>query len=78
MAKTLVKAAHEGQHVNSYGGCYARWANHGYCCGVGYADWLNSLGEDEDTYLAIHGKVITNLDVRKNWVSNSEHLVWDK
>jgi hypothetical protein len=76
MAKTLVKAAHKGQHINGHGGCHTRWANKGFCCGVGYAEWLNSLGKDEETYLTINNKIITNLDVRKNWVTSSEHLVW--
>lgn len=74
MAKTVVQAAHDGQHINGHGGCHTRWSHDGFCCGVGYADWLNSLGDDSEVFITIHGKAVTNGDVRANWLQYSGHL----
>lgn len=72
MKKTLLKAKHEGQHINGIGGCHTRWAENGYCVGVRWANWLNSLGADNEQFYSLKG--VTNGDVRKNWLRHTDHL----
>ncbi len=45
------------------------------CPGVEISEWLNGLGDDEGTYLVIHGDVVTNGKVRANWLRESSHIV---
>ena len=75
--KTLVKAKHPGQKVNGVDGCYTRWGNDGWCDGKKKAEWLNSLGEDEETYCEWGDRIITNGRVRQNWLDHNayDHLV---
>lgn len=74
--KTIVVAQHSpGPHQNGVGDCYARASNGGMCPGVERAKWLNGLGEDDEPYFTVHGKVVTNGDVRDNWLKSNHHIV---
>lgn len=76
--KTLVKAKHPGQKINGADRCHSRWGNDGWCDGVDKAKWLNSLGEDNEVYLKLGEQVITNGQVRQNWLGYTyDHLVID-
>lgn len=69
--KTLVTNAHEaGPAVNGHDGCHARGSS-GVCPGVGQAEWLNGLGDDDD---AFGGSGVTCGQVRDNWLRQSHHL----
>jgi hypothetical protein len=81
---SLVKAAHAGMGRNGDGGCHTRWSMpNGECSGVNTAAWLNSLGPDNANYGSGRGvrhphtgQILTNLDVRENWVRGNSHVVW--
>lgn len=77
---TRVEAAHEpGPLPNGGGNCFARWGHGGMCPGVEVAAWLNDLGPDDQPFgksgtIRRNGKIVTNGDVRRNWVRNHGHL----
>lgn len=75
MAKTLVEAAHPGgPFANGTGGCHTRWHD-GLCSGTHTAEWLNSLGEDEEPYGSKRlGRIITCGEVRRNWLTSDAHI----
>ena len=74
---TLVEAIHTGQHENGYQGCCTRWSHNGRCSGEDVAQWLNLMGPDEEPYasgkIIRDGKLLTNGDVRRNWLRNGEN-----
>ena len=79
--KTIVTAKHSGgPFKNGLDGCHTRWRN-GFCAGHETAEWLNSLGDDDAPYgtrpplHAKDGHVITNGEVRLNWLSSDSHIV---
>lgn len=78
MSKTLVVPRHEpGPAQNGHDGCHARFGNGGMCPGVGYAEWLNGLGDDAAFYIKPTQRCsegTTNGQVRQNWLSNA-HIV---
>jgi hypothetical protein len=70
--KTLVRAAHKaGPLPNGDDGCYSRWAKDGMCPGVQTAEWLNSLGEDDEKF---GSTTKTNGKVRENWLKHDPHI----
>jgi len=80
MAKTLVRALHPGgPKANGIDGCHTRWKD-GFCAGNQTADWLNGMGDDDEPYghgiKAADGHVITNGEVRRNWLrdGSSTHI----
>lgn len=76
--KTLVIPKHDpSPHHNGFDGCYARTGNKGVCPGVEHAAWLNNLGEDDEVYMTLHGNVVTNGQVRDNWLkwASNDHIV---
>jgi len=71
--KTLVMPKHKpGPMENGGDGCHARFGNKGMCPGIETAEWLNGLGDDDALYG--HSTRITNGDVRRNWLKNSDHI----
>jgi hypothetical protein len=80
MSKTIVTAQHPGGPLkNGVDGCCTRWMD-GFCSGRRAAEWLNSLGDDEAPYgsgggVRINGHVVTNGEVRFNWLSGNQHVV---
>ena len=76
MAKTLVVPKHEpGPAINGHDGCHARVATDGICPGVSTADWLNSLGDDDEVYITVQDRRVTNGMVRDNWLRDNSHIV---
>lgn len=82
MDKTIVVAAHApGPHENGTDGCHARIGYDGMCPGVQTAKWLNNLGPDKSLYGSrkVHntrtGELLTNGDVRQNYLDGSNHVV---
>jgi hypothetical protein len=76
--KTLVVAKHAaGPAENGHDNCYARAGNNGMCPGLGIADCLNRLGDDDEQYIKWPSgkKRETNGDVRRNWLRNNDHIV---
>lgn len=78
--KTLVIPRHaEGPAENGFDSCYARTGYGGKCPGVQHAEWLNSLGEDDELYGTHPVKDgVTNGEVRQNWLKNSHILPKDE
>ena len=76
--KTLLKSEHEGVKTNGADGCCTRWAHAGRCGGESTAAWLNALGEDSEVYTTIglldDRRIVTNGDVRRNWLRGHAHL----
>jgi hypothetical protein len=76
MAKTIIVARHEpGPATNGHDNCHARTGNNGICPGVGYAEWLNGLGDDDDDYMELMGHRVTCGMVRDNWLRDNHHIV---
>lgn len=88
--KTIVRPKHGMEFkANGVGGCHTRWANPdpehmwaGQCSGVQVAAWLNGLGEDYEPFgtgrTKVDGKIVTNGDVRRNWLRTDNHIEEDK
>ena len=72
--KTLVAPKHApGPYVNGYDNCHARHLD-GMCPGVRTAQWLNSLGSDNEKYYGPSSKR-TNGDVRTTYLQENWHVV---
>jgi len=70
--KTLVRARHQpGPLPDGDGGCFGRSALNGMCPGVHTAQWLNSLGEDEEPFGSTE---FTNGQVRENYITHYLHI----
>jgi hypothetical protein len=78
MAKTLVVCKHHpGPSENGFDNCHARFPD-GFCPGIKTALWLNGLGDDDQPYTGAknrYGHVITNGEVRDNWLRSDNHIV---
>jgi hypothetical protein len=81
MSKLLVAPKHDPRPMpNGHDGCHARldgthgdFGIGGGCPGVRTAEWLNGLGEDEAPYRS--STRYKNIDVRLNWLRDSNHIV---